>query len=285
MLMLHHSFTGLDRKRLRLWLAVFFLALAIPTGILVYQAYSQLKWESFHQYRVLAGELAERIDSRIVQLINAEEARSFSDYAFLTVVGDPAANFLQRSPLSAYPPQSSIPGLVGYFQVDSDGAFTTPLVPPVGTVASSYGLSVAELDQRQALQQRIEQILSRNSLVQERETGRLAGRAVATVALQEKATRRDRLEGTTAPVTNGDRDAMEQLTLDDSAAPLDDEMPGQAAFDRLNMAATPQEKENKQQAGSGLGRVEDLKLDDRYETEAAEAVQRQVTSNKSPVAA
>ncbi len=285
MLMLHHSLTGLDRKRLRLWLAVFFLALAIPTGILVYQAYSQLKWESFHQYRVLAGELAERIDSRIVQLINAEEARSFSDYAFLTVVGDPAANFLQRSPLSAYPPQSSIPGLVGYFQVDSDGAFTTPLVPPVGTVASSYGLSVAELDQRQALQQRIEQILSRNSLVQERETGRLAGRAVATVALQEKATRRDRLEGTTAPVTNGDRDAMEQLTLDDSAAPLDEEMPGQAAFDRLNMAATPQEKENKQQAGSGLGRVEDLKLDDRYETEAAEAVQRQVTSNKSPVAA
>ena len=283
--MLRNSLTGLDRKRLRLWLAVFFLALAIPTGILVYQAYSQLKWESFHQYRVLAGELAERIDSRIVQLINAEEARSFADYAFLTVAGDPAANFLQRSPLSAYPPQSSIPGLVGYFQVDSDGAFTTPLVPPVGTVASSYGLSAAELDQRQALQQRIEQILSRNSLVQERETGRLAGRTVATVALQEKATRRDKQEGDAAPVASGDRDAMEQLTLDDSDVPLDEEMPGQAAFDRLNTAATPREKEKKQQAASTLGRVEDLKLDDRYQFEVDDEPQRQVTSNKSSVAA
>ena len=285
MLMLRNSLTGLDRKRLRLWLAMFFLALAIPTGILVYQSYSQLKWEAFHQYRELAGELAERIDNRIVQLINTEEARSFADYAFLTVAGDPAANFLQRSPLSAYPPQSSIPGLVGYFQVDSDGAFTTPLVPPVGTVASSYGLSAAELDQRQALQQRIEQILSRNSLVQERETGRLSGRTVATVALQEKATRRDKQEGEAAPVASGDRDAMEQLTLGDSAVPLDEEMPGQAAFDRLNTAATPREKEKKQQAASTLGRVEDLKLDDRYQFEVAEEVQRQVTSNKSSIAA
>ena len=97
--MLRNSLTGLDRKKLRLWLVVFFLALAIPTGILVYQAYSQLKWEAFHQYRVLAGELTERIDSRIVQLINVEEARSFADYAFLNVAGDPSASFLQRSPL------------------------------------------------------------------------------------------------------------------------------------------------------------------------------------------
>ena len=128
--MWRNSLTGLDRKTLRRWLAVFFLALAIPTGILVYQAYSQLKWEAFHQYRVLAEELAARIDARIVQLVNVEEARSFADYAFLNVAGDPAANFLQRSPLSAYPHGSPIPGLVGYFQVDTDGAFTTPLVPP-----------------------------------------------------------------------------------------------------------------------------------------------------------
>jgi signal transduction histidine kinase len=284
MIMLRNSLTGLDRKRLRLWLAVFFLALAIPTGILVYQAYSQLKWEAFHQYRILAGELAERIDSRIVQLINAEEARSFADYAFLTVAGDPAANFLQRSPLSAYPPQSSIPGLVGYFQVGSDGAFTTPLVPPVGTVASSYGLSAAELDQRQALQQHIEQILSRNRLVQGRVTGRTAGRTVATIELQEKATRRDRQEGVAAPAVSADRDARERLALDNTA-PLDDEMPGQAAFDRLNTAATPREKEKKQQAGSTLGRVEDLKLDDRYQFEVAEEMQHQITSDKPSVAA
>jgi hypothetical protein len=183
--MLRTSFTGLDRKKLRLWLAVFFLALALPTGVLVYQAYSQLKWEAFHQYRVLAGELAERIDDRIIRLIEAEEARSFADYAFLTVAGDPAASFLQRSPLSAYPPASSIPGLVGYFQVDAGGEFTTPLLPPAGTTASNYGLSAVELEQRLALQQYIGQILSRNRLVQDRKTGRAS---VAT-GLQENETR------------------------------------------------------------------------------------------------
>ena len=288
--MFRNSLTGLDRKRLRLWLAIFFLALAIPTAILVYQAYSQLKWEAFHQYRVVAGELAERIDTRIVQLVNAEESRSFADYAFLTVAGDPAASFLQRSPLSAYPPQSSIPGLVGYFQVGTHGEFTTPLVPPAGTVASSYGLSVMELEQRLALQQRIEKILGRNRLVQDRETGRLTGREVAAETLQENEARRDKQEGPVAPVEGMDKDAMARLTLDDSAVPADVEMleeqvPGQAAFDRLNMAAAPGVMEKKQQAASTLGRVEDLKLDYRYQSEAAEEVQRQVTTARSSVAA
>ena len=34
-----------------LWLLLFFLALAVPTAVLVRQAYSQLKWEAFHQHQ------------------------------------------------------------------------------------------------------------------------------------------------------------------------------------------------------------------------------------------
>ncbi len=284
--MFRNSLTGLDRKRLRLWLGMFFLALAIPTGILVYQAYSQLKWEAFHRYRVLAGELAERIDSRIIQMIDAEEARSFADYTFLNVAGDPAANFLQRSPLSAYPPASPIPGLVGYFQVDTDGEFSTPLVPPAGTAASSYGLSAPELDQRLALQQRIEQILSDNRLVQERVTGR----AGVTDIPHASEARRDKQKGVAAPVVSGDKDAIQLGSLDDAAVAasaeiLQEQVPGQAAFDRLNTAAMPREQEQKQQAASTLGRVEDLKLDDRYQSESVEEVQRQVTTAGTSVAA
>ena len=57
---------GYDKGRLKLLLAVFFLALAIPTVLLIRQAYSQLKWEAFHQYRGLAEELTHRIDARLV---------------------------------------------------------------------------------------------------------------------------------------------------------------------------------------------------------------------------
>ena len=38
----------LDRQGLRRWLTLFFLALAIPAAVLIWQAYSELKWEAFH---------------------------------------------------------------------------------------------------------------------------------------------------------------------------------------------------------------------------------------------
>ena len=56
-------------------------------------------------------------------MIDRQEAHGFADYTFLVVAGDPSANFLQRSSLSAYPVPSAIPGLIGYFQVDAQGAF------------------------------------------------------------------------------------------------------------------------------------------------------------------
>ena len=59
---------------LGLWLLVFFLALAIPTAVLIRQAYSELKWEAFHQHRVLAEELSVRINGRFSELISDEEA-------------------------------------------------------------------------------------------------------------------------------------------------------------------------------------------------------------------
>jgi len=288
--MWRNSLTGLDRKTLRRWLALFFLALAIPTGILVYQAYSQLKWEAFHQYRVLAEELAARIDARIIALVNTEEARSFVDYAFLNVAGDPAANFLQRSPLSAWPHASPIPGLVGYFQVDTEGAFTTPLVPPAGTVASTYGIAAGELQQRLALQQQIEQILSRNRLVQDSKTGGVTGGEAATDTLPAETSRRDRQAGLAAPSLA--KDALQRRVLEDEvvtvtaelAERVEQQAPGQAAFDRLNKAAAPREQEQKQQPASALGRVEDLQLDYRYQSESADADQRTLASNAPAVA-
>jgi signal transduction histidine kinase len=284
------SLTGLDRKRLGLWLAAFFLALAIPTGFLVYQAYSQLKWEAFHQHRVLAEELAARIDDRIVQLVDTEEARAFSDYAFLNVAGEPSASFLQRSPLSTYPPASSIPGLVGYFQVDSHGTFTTPLVPPAGSATSDYGISASELEQRLALQQKIEQILSRNRLVQGGASGGAADRKAITEATQANESRRDELAGSpAAPLAPGDKDAMLQDIPSSRAAfakqgLTESSVAGQAAFDRLNQAAAPPEQEKKPQVTGALGRVEDLKLDYRYQSDSTEEIQRQVTRG-APVTA
>ena len=126
---------GFDKGRLRNLLAVFFLALAVPTGALIWQAYSQLKWEAFHQYRGLAENLTGRVDARLIDMIDTADARSYADYTFLNVTGETRFNFVQRSPLSDYPVTEDLPGGIGYLQVGTHGAFPTPALPPEGTDA------------------------------------------------------------------------------------------------------------------------------------------------------
>jgi signal transduction histidine kinase len=61
------------------------------------------------------------------------------------------------------------------------------------------------------------------------------------------------------------KDTDDPLMLGLEDAPV----PGQAAFDRLNAAPAPPEKKKQETAG-GLGRVEDLQLDQRYQGKPAE---------------
>jgi len=171
-----------DGRSLKVLLAVFFLALAVPTAILIWQAYGQLKWEAYYQYRGMAEELTQRIDESLRERIIEAERRSFADYSFLVLAGNPSANFLQRSPLAAYPVDAGPPGVIGYFQVDAQGDFSTPLLPPEGTDPASVGIDADEYAKRRELANRLRDILRDNRLVryQERErdlTGGLAGSA------------------------------------------------------------------------------------------------------------
>ncbi len=159
---------GYDRSRLRNLLTLFFLALAIPTAVLVWQAYDQLKWEAFHQHRGMAEELTNRIDTRLADLVATADARSFADYGFLIVTGAPSANFVQRSPLSTYPVTEDLPGVLGYFQVDTEGVFSTPLLPADGSDPMQLGIGQGEYMNRLALVQQIQAVLTKNSLVRER---------------------------------------------------------------------------------------------------------------------
>jgi signal transduction histidine kinase len=279
--MRHFSPTDPNRNRLLLFLALFFLALAVPTGILIHQSYRQLKWETLHQHQVMAEELAARIDARLIGLFRGEEARAYTDYAFLMVAGDPAASFLQRSPLSGYPVASPIPGLIGYFQVDAQGRLSTPLLPPTGTEPAAYGIAAGELKLRLALAERIRQILSENRLVRYGTTG-TAGGKTATAEIPE---RRDRqTEPVPAGTTTG-RGAAGLMPRDEAGAAATaasgDHASGQAAFDRLNETPGRPEQESPPQAPGTLGRVEDLKLDARYQAELADAPPREQKKQKT----
>ncbi|MGB0846050.1 MAG: sensor histidine kinase [Thiolinea sp.] len=154
----------LDKKRLRRWLLLFFFALLIPTVLLVQQSYSRLKWETFHQHQLMAAELSERIDLRLMQLINNEDQRDFDDFAFLKTNADNKNNLPQRSPLAEFPVRTLPPGLLGHFQVDAAGQLITPIVP-LNSSSNSHSIPATELNQRLALQNTIQDILAANKLV------------------------------------------------------------------------------------------------------------------------
>ena len=254
--MARSKLTGWTRKRLALWLSIFFLALAIPTAILINQAYHQLKFEAFHQYRLLAEDLSKQIDRHLQTIINSESARSFTDYAFLNIAGDPKANFLQRSPLSAYPVPATLPGIIGYFQIDAQGKFSTPLLPDEDSTALSYGIGNDELQQRRELQAHLQQILRDNKLVQMRAKQPVLAKPAPELAEQ-------RLLG----AASSDEAAVNRTpsTPAPAAAPLE----SQAAFDQLR--ETESQASSKQlKVPNTLGRVDELKLKSPYAAKAME---------------
>lgn len=263
-------FSGMGIRRLRRWLLLFFLAIAIPTVLLIYQTYSQLKWESFHQQRVLAEELSERIESRFSQIIDVEQARPFTDYAFLNLAGDPAANFLQRSPLSEFPLGSSIPGLTGYFQVGAAGDLSTPYIPVDSSNLGSYGISAAELRERNALQEGIYQILSQNRLLDE------AGASGGKTAVDKRRLNEQEFN---APVAMEKDEARnrELVASDRRQAEKQKPVRSQAAFDQLEQAAP---KKISKSTGL-LGRVDDLQLTEDYDNESPAGLKKQ---DKSAIA-
>ncbi|MCW8917943.1 MAG: HAMP domain-containing histidine kinase [Gammaproteobacteria bacterium] len=274
-------FAARNIKRLRLGLLLFFIALAVPTALLVGQAYRQLKWEAFHQHRVMAEELAARSDRKLQQLFNAEESRSFTDYSFLNVAGGTEASFIQRSPLSAFPVKGEIPGLLGYFQIDTEGDFTTPLLPQHEDASALYGIPADEREHRLQLQARLQDILSKNRLVSAKREGteRVRSRKIAPdESLRQKAMPAPSSQGVeaedeviaelaTRPFYQDNEPDKDATAM--TAPPPVEEVTSQVAFDRLSESPSTQQEEKKESSQNPLGRIEDLKLDSRYQSAPA----------------
>ena len=261
-----------DERTLKLVLALFFLALAVPAGVLIVQAYSQLKWQAFRSTQVAAEELAARIEATLRAAIATEDARSFGAYSFLVVEGDASANFVQRSPLSTFPIRSAIPGVLGYFQVDAAGRLSTPLLPEPGVAPATYGIAPTEVAARAERVAEVRDLLARNQLVRaprdepvaaaprEAELGQLQG-GVSTVNTGSSAQAGfDRL-ASEPPGLRGAASAR-----DDAAAAREAEAP---AAGNAVAPATPLRRQVASFAEARQKRVEEALVAETAVTEAA----------------
>jgi signal transduction histidine kinase len=261
----------MTRRRLTLLMVLFFVALALPTSILVFQAYGQLKWEAFYQHQQLARELTLRIDAGFRDLIEREENRPISDYEFLNVSGTEGAAFLQRSPLSEFPLQADIPGLLGYFQVNAGGQLRTPIVPEAD--AANYGISSSELQQREQQAGRIRGILDQNRLVGKSDLARTPAMVGEGLLEEEIAQQRDDRPSLATELF----EVLPSSTMDDS----DSLSQGQAGFDELATRKLNVPAESR----VPVDQVKDLKLEDSYEVAAAAEPEAQRLEAKKQTAA
>ncbi len=204
----------LDERRLALALALFFVALAVPAGVLAWRAWGQVQWEVFHRYRLQAEEAALRVDERLSRALAAEDARSVTDYRFGGAGG--------RSPLAAWPVAPTIPGLIGHFEIDAAGRISSPLSPPA---AADAAMDPGERAGRRALVERLRAILSAPVTVEEKAVvaaGR--GDAVSTDNAFERL-------ASAAPAAGAMlQDALADASLDERRARQRPEPAGSAAL-------------------------------------------------------
>jgi signal transduction histidine kinase len=285
--------TRSSRDRLRWLLGLFFIALALPSAVLTWQAYSRLQWESFYQYQLLAEGLLGRIDRHLREMIATEEARAFTDYRFLEVEDASVTNSLQRSPLSGFPAASAIPGLLGYFQVDADGRFSTPLLPDdPERSALAYGITDEELRQRQAVREHLLKILSQEGSLVDAQPAETASKGgvepageksaedrrgrqwemapAAASVLQDEAPFGVAGLSSRAPQASPPVTASSDMPGQQAATEAQEQKLAQAAFERLSEESSRLRKSNKRPTSAGnIGRVDELKLEQAFDADQA----------------
>ncbi len=140
--------------RLRIYFVAFFLLLAIPLGLLLRRTYSSLEQESFFFYRRAAESVLLNVGETLLGNLQTEESRPYTQYRYVHVADDPVPEQagLNLSPLATFPVESEIPGILGYFQIDPDGSFHTPLLPDA---EQHPGLTVPRRPEREELHRRL----------------------------------------------------------------------------------------------------------------------------------
>jgi signal transduction histidine kinase len=265
-----------DQRRLRRLLLVMFVTLALPTTAVIWQAFDQLKWESWYRYRNDAEALVQRIDFAVEQRVVAAQNRSFDDFAFAT--DDTVSG--RRSPLAAFPPHEDVPGVLGYFQIDPRGLFSSPLVPAESIDPATLRMDESEWQQRQASAANVHRILAENALArasagkevrrQEEPEAEEIEEIVVTSSASFPADAEDEALASVAPASGafeaapqaaGDRDAQQPALEQRAFDQLNQPVANAAATGRFADSAEP---ESGGRAGA-LGKVQELNLDDQLE--------------------
>jgi signal transduction histidine kinase len=156
----------------------------VGVGLLVARSLESIHDGEFMRHQIVADRLFDAMEEELSDLIEAEEARSFLEYRFYYAPEGESREPLTRSPLSRPPDRDYV---VGYFQLEPDGALNSPRRPrDVDRAEQDYGWSDTP-----ELQQEEQQLSELTRGLREQMAARWAARpeeAVALVDLEPETT-------------------------------------------------------------------------------------------------
>jgi signal transduction histidine kinase len=173
--------------RLRRYFIALFLAILIPTAILLWRSYKHLESEAILGSKENAYLIHQILNQKLYDHLQVEEARSYSEYRFIKAVQVIGGEEVTLSDLARFPIRSHITGMVGHFQIEPDGSVKTPLMP-------DGLLDKIPIDNRRERERRRDQIRKvveyqniKAASVQKRVKARTMGLEVNSEALQERS--------------------------------------------------------------------------------------------------
>lgn len=167
--------------RFRILVCVFFFALALPLAIVVYYGFQKFENETYLNYRSQAANALVQVNRYIGKRLTKEQLRPSSHYNFY-ISGDVShpvrsSQLIMQdwdqglSPLAN--PQTphylyDLFGLVGYFNISSQGKLNTPLLPyttQAEMATANTRLNRQEVGRRLQIHSNVQQILNDNGLL------------------------------------------------------------------------------------------------------------------------
>ncbi len=142
-------------KNIRITFILIFIAIAFPVIMLLEKSFSHLKTGSQYAYKEHAYLVLQMLNQRIYDDLAIEEQRSYSEYRFIRAVPVIGGEEITLSKLAEYPIRSHYAGIIGYFQLEPDGALKTPVLPD-GALES---IPVVDRGKREQVRDSIQKIL------------------------------------------------------------------------------------------------------------------------------
>ncbi|MCG7549921.1 HAMP domain-containing sensor histidine kinase [Pseudoalteromonas sp. Of7M-16] len=118
-------------KRLRISAILLLLLLLIPLSVLLYFSYQQSQQNRLVEYEKEASNLARVINRKLFRKLSVSNQIPADAFNYYRYIYNPLTKQTQQmlSPLAELNGEQTIRGLVGYFQIDREGNFNSPIWP------------------------------------------------------------------------------------------------------------------------------------------------------------